>query len=83
MAAQFCCQMICRRRIKSSCSIAVTGDLFVGAWWQPKRNFIQPSEFIVGPENKILHASYSSGPIARTLADDVINLLAYVSARSK
>ncbi len=55
----------------------------LGAWWQPKRNFIQPSEFIVGPENKILHASYSSGPIARTLVDDVIELLGYISNRSK
>lgn len=55
----------------------------LGAWWDPRRNIIQPSEFIVGPENKIIHASYSSGPIARTLAHDAIGLLGYIANRKR
>lgn len=44
----------------------------LGSWWEERRGIIQPSEFIVSAAGTILHASYSSGPLARTSADDVI-----------
>jgi len=53
----------------------------LGSWWEDRRGIIQPSEFIIGPDNKVLHSSYSSGPIARTLADDTIELLGYIAPR--
>lgn len=55
----------------------VTRDIAdtLGSWWEDKGGIIQPSEFIVGADGKLVHSSYSSGPLGRTLADDVISLL--------
>ncbi len=59
----------------------VTHDIAeaLGSWWEGKRGIIQPSEFIVDADGKIVHSSYSSGPLARTLAPDVISLLKLLS----
>jgi hypothetical protein len=59
----------------------VTRDIAdsLGSWWENSRGIIQPSEFIVGADNKIVHSSYSSGPLARTLAPDVVSLLKLLS----
>ena len=45
----------------------VTRDIAntLGAWWEDRRNIIQPSEFIVGMDNKIIVSSYSDGPLGR------------------
>ena len=51
----------------------------LGSWWEGKSGIIQPSEFIVGADGKIVHSSYSSGPLARTLAPDVVSLLKLLS----
>ena len=55
----------------------VTRDIAdsLGSWWEASRGIIQPTEFIVGADGKIVHSSYSSGPLARTLAPDVVSLL--------
>lgn len=55
----------------------VTRDIAntLGSWWEDNRGIIQPSEFIVGADGKLVHSSYSSGPLARTLAPDVVSLL--------
>ncbi len=55
----------------------------LGSWWEEKRSFIQPSEFIFRRDGQILQSSYSSGPLARTLPDDVIGLLGFIIARQK
>jgi peroxiredoxin len=47
----------------------------IGAWWGEPRNIFQASEFIVRGDGEILHSSYSSGPLARTDAADVIRWL--------
>ena len=47
----------------------------LGSWWEPERNFIQPSEFIVDRDGKIITSSYSAGPLARLLADDVVDFM--------
>ena len=51
----------------------------LGSWWEGKSGIIQPSEFIVGEDGKIVHSSYSSGPLARTLAPAVVSLLKLLS----
>jgi len=55
----------------------------LGAWWEDKRNFIQPSEFIFRRDGRIIQSSYSSGPLARTLPEDVIALVGFMIARQK
>ena len=47
----------------------------LGSWWEDKRDFIQPSEFIVGADGKVMASSYSAGPLGRFDATDVVRWL--------
>lgn len=53
----------------------------IGAFWEERRGLIQPSEFIVGADNKIVTSSYSDGPLARMDAEDVIKLIKLYESR--
>jgi peroxiredoxin len=55
----------------------------IGAWWDERRNFVQPSEFILGRDGKVMASSYSSGPLGRIEAPDVIKLINYYEAQAK
>ena len=55
----------------------------VGAWWDVKRPMVQPSEFILSNPGKVVSATYSTGPIGRLNADDVLRLLQIIDARRK
>lgn len=54
----------------------------LGSWWEERRQIIQPSEFIVGADNRVVISSYSDGPLARTQAPDVVSLLKLFEARA-
>lgn len=45
---------------------------FLDSWWEERRGIIQPSEFLLDADGKVLASSYSSGPIGRIDAADVI-----------
>ena len=51
----------------------------LGGYWQAIRQFAQPAEFLLDPNNKIVQLSYSDGPLARTEAADVIKLVDHLS----
>ena len=53
----------------------------IGAWWDERRGFIQPSEFVLGPDGRIVQSSYSAGPLARTEAADVLKLVEFLRSR--
>ncbi|MSQ54361.1 MAG: redoxin domain-containing protein [Betaproteobacteria bacterium] len=53
----------------------------LGSWWEERRSIIQPSEFIVGANDKVLTSSYSSGPIGRIDAADVIKMIKFIEAQ--
>ena len=53
----------------------------LGAWWEDKRNFIQPAEFILDEAGKVLASSYSAGPLGRMDAADVVKLIKLYEAR--
>ena len=55
----------------------------VGAWWEERRGIVQPSEFIVGRDGKVVASSYSSGPLGRIDAADVIKLINFYEAQAK
>ena len=55
----------------------------LGSWWEEKRDFIQPSEFVFRRDGQIVQSSYSSGPLARTLPDDVLALLGFLISRER
>ncbi len=53
----------------------------LGSWWEDRRGIIQPSEFIVGEDGKIVTSSYSSGPIGRFDAADVVKIINFYESR--
>jgi len=50
----------------------------IGAWWEERRDIIQPSEFLMRGDGTIIQASYSDGPLGRTLAEDVCGLVGFL-----
>lgn len=55
----------------------------LGSWWMSGREIIQPTELVLGADNKVVASSYSDGPLARTQAEDVISLVKIYDARAK
>jgi peroxiredoxin len=49
----------------------------LGSYWEDRRSIVQPSEFIVDANGKILFASYSDGPLGRLDPADVIRWINY------
>ena len=47
-----------------------------GAWWGEARGgFIQPSEFLLGPEGVVLDSLYASGPVGRMSVDETLRFI--------
>ncbi len=55
----------------------------LGAWWDGRRGFIQPSEFILRQDGRVMSATYSTGPVGRLDAGDALGLVKFFKARSK
>lgn len=56
----------------------------LGAWWGAAHGgIIQPSEFIVDGDGKVVDSTYSSGPIGRIDAADVVKLMRFRDERAK
>ena len=53
----------------------------LGSWWEDRRSIIQPSEFILGRENKVVASSYADGPLGRLEAGDVVKLINFYESR--
>jgi peroxiredoxin len=53
----------------------------IGAWWEPNRNFIQPAEFIIGNDGKVISSTYSSGPIGRAEPADMLVIIGMYEKR--
>jgi peroxiredoxin len=55
----------------------------IGAWWEERRNFVQPSEVVLGQDGKVIASSYSAGPLGRIDAADVIKLINFREAQAQ
>lgn len=55
----------------------------LGAWWEERRGFMQPAEFVVNAENKVVVSSYSDGPLGRIDAPDVVKLINFYESKKK
>ena len=55
----------------------------IGAWWEDRRSIVQPAEFIVGANGKVIASSYSSGPIGRIEPSDVVKLINFYEKQAK
>ena len=54
----------------------------IGAWWGEQRGgIIQPAEFVINQDGKVVSSTYSSGPIGRVDAADVVKLLNFYESR--
>ncbi len=56
----------------------------LGSYWEDRRQIIQPSEFVLGPDGKVMAASYSDGPLGRMDAEDIVKMVNfYESMKNK
>lgn len=55
----------------------------LGSFWEDRRSIVQPSEFIVGPDGKVVICSYSDGPLGRMDATDVIKIINFYESQNK
>lgn len=53
----------------------------LGSWWEDRRQIIQPSEFILNAENKVVASSYADGPLGRLEAGDVVRLVTFYESQ--
>jgi len=54
----------------------------VGAWWEDRRDHIQPSEFILRG-NRVLGSTYSNSPVGRMEPAETLTLLQFIDGMAK
>jgi peroxiredoxin len=52
-----------------------------GAYYEEERQFLQPTCFLIRPDNTVEVACYSSGPIGRFVAKDVLSLVKFYKSK--
>ena len=55
----------------------------IGAWWEERRGHIQPSEFILTGEGRVMSSTYSSSPVGRMDPAEALKLLGFIAQRAK
>lgn len=55
----------------------------IGAWWEDRRGIVQPSEFVLDSQGKVRSSTYSSGPIGRIEAADVVKLINFYDKQAQ
>ena len=56
----------------------------IGAWWDDRRDHIQPSEFVITGNGRVMASTYSNSPIGRMDPAETLALLGYLAnARKK
>ena len=53
----------------------------IGAWWAEPRDHIQPSEFVLTQDGKVLMSAYSTSPLGRMDPEETLTLIKFVNAR--
>ena len=47
----------------------------IGAWWDERRDHIQPSEFILTKEGRVMASTYSNSPLGRMDPAETLTLM--------
>jgi len=55
----------------------------IGGWWEDRRGIVQPSEFVLDASGKVVSSTYSSGPIGRVDAADVVKHIKFRDAQAQ
>ena len=53
----------------------------LGAWWEPKRDHIQPTELVLTGSGTVLFSTYSNSPVGRMDPDELLRLLQLLHSR--
>jgi len=54
-----------------------------GAYYDTERQYIHATGFLIRPDNTVEVACYSSGPVGRFVAQDVLGLVKFYKSRMK
>ena len=49
----------------------------IGGFFEPEKEFLQPSNFLFKPDGRLEVACYTSGPVGRFQAGDILTLVRY------
>ena len=52
-----------------------------GAYYDPEKKFLHATGFIIRPDNTVAVACYSTGPIGRFTAKDILNLIRFYKSK--
>jgi len=55
----------------------------IGAWWEDRRDHIQPSEFLLTRKGRILSSTYSSSPLGRMDPAETLTLVKMLAERNR
>ncbi len=55
----------------------------IGAWWEERRDHIQPSEFVMNQKGRVLASTYSSSPIGRMDPEETLALVRILASRPR
>ena len=51
-----------------------------GSWWDERRDFIQPSEFVLNRQGKVMFSTYSNSPVGRMDPAETLTLIKYLNS---
>ena len=54
----------------------------LGAWWEERRDHIQPSEFILRG-NRVIASTYSNSPVGRMDPAETLTLIQFIDGMAK
>ena len=55
----------------------------IGAWWGEQRAILQPAEFLIDADGKVLHSLYASGPVGRMAPEELVRQLTRLAEMEK
>ena len=53
----------------------------IGAWWETRRDHIQPSEFVLSQSGRVMFSTYSNSPVGRMDPEETLTLLKFLNAQ--
>lgn len=55
----------------------------IGAWWEERRDHIQPSEFVLNGKGRVMFSTYSNSPVGRMDPAETLTLLTFLKNMAK
>ncbi len=55
----------------------------LGAWWEERRQIVQPANFVLNDKGMVLSATYSTGPVGRLESVDAVRFVQFQEKQKK